>query len=104
MTPKDAVGVELERSGARPKSLKEQGLAQFIETLRTDLDDMLRARLREELDDVLRLLIDRALLVDSTHEANILLDALVLLNRDTDDVTTPITEEERLAVMPTESD
>ena len=61
MNPKGAVGVDPERSSARPKPLKEQGIVQFIETLRTDLDGMLRARLREELDDVLRLLIDRAL-------------------------------------------
>ena len=73
MSPKGPVAVQPGRSGAGPRPLKEQGVAQFIETLRTDLDDILRARLREEIDDVLRLLIDRALLLDSTHEANILL-------------------------------
>lgn len=71
--------------------------------LRSDLDDILRARLREELDDILRLLIERALVVDCEHEANILLDALVLLNRDNDDLDSPITAEERLAVIPDES-
>ena len=71
--------------------------------LRSELDDVLRAKLREELDEILRLLIERALVVDCEHEANILLDALVLLNRDTDDRDSPITAEERLAVVPDES-
>ena len=71
--------------------------------LRPELDDVLRARLREELDDILRLLIERALVVDCEHEANILLDALVLLNRSSDDLDSPISAEERLAVVPEES-
>ena len=104
MNPKDVSAVQPARTAPKPSASQETGLSGFIDALRSDLDDILRAKLKEELDDVLRLLIDRALLVDRTHEANILLDALVLLNRDTDDMTTPITAEERLGVMPEASD
>ena len=90
MTPKN-VAAAGERNG------------QVLVGLRSEVDDVLRAKLRKELDEILRLLIDRALVVDCEHEANILLDALVLLNRDTDDLDGPITAEERLAVVPHES-
>lgn len=104
MNSQDISAVQPTRAAPKPSASQQTSVSAFVGALRSDLDDILRARLKEELDDVIRLLIDRALLVDGTHEANILLDALVLLNRDTADTTTPITAEERLSVMPEASD
>ncbi|MYA18649.1 MAG: hypothetical protein F4089_00150 [Gammaproteobacteria bacterium] len=61
---------------------------------------LLDRRFRYGLKSTLSGLMVCAVVLNRVDEANILLDALVLLDRKPDDLERPVTPEERLAIVP----